>query len=78
MGELQPGTTENMTPQARDGARLHKEHVHKAYGQPFALDFFDRDSFVYDTDLPCPAVVAVRRLDAAKTLTMLQVIYQVF
>ena len=78
MGELQPGTTENMTPQARDEARLNKEHVHEAYGQPFAFDLFDRDSFVCDTELPSRAVVAVRRLDAAKTLTMLQVIYQVF
>ncbi len=62
VGGLRPGTTEAMTERARDTVRHHWDQVADATGQPFDFAFFDRDSFVYDTEPACRAVVAVRGL----------------
>ncbi len=65
MGGLRPGTDEPMTNSAKADVKSHWEHVHEASGQPFDFSFFDRRSFVYDTDPAARAVVAVRREDAS-------------
>ena len=43
----------------------HWHRVEEVTGQPFDHSFFDRDDFVYDTELSCRAVVAARDLDPA-------------
>ncbi len=63
MGGLRPGTDQPMTEAARQEVRHHWEHVQQASGQPFDFGFFDRETFVYDTDPAARAVVAVRRED---------------
>lgn len=78
MGGLRPGATEAMTPRAKREIRGHWAYVREASGQPFDFGFFRRDGFVYDTEPPCRAVVAARRLDAAKTLPMLEAIHYAF
>jgi putative protein-disulfide isomerase len=62
MGGLRPGNTKPMTEKAKHETRGHWEHVHEASGQPFDFAFFEREGFVYDTELPAAAVVLVRHL----------------
>jgi putative protein-disulfide isomerase len=61
LGGLRPGTTEPMTDVSKRHTREHWEHVHEASGQPFDWRFFDRETFVYDTEPVSRAVVVMRR-----------------
>ena len=78
LGGLRPGTTDTMDAAAKQMIRGHWEHVHEASGQPFDFAFFDRDDFVYDTEPPCRAVVAARRLDPAMAMALLKRIHHAF
>jgi putative protein-disulfide isomerase len=62
MGGLRPGNRKPMTEKAKLDTRGHWEHVHEASGQPFDFAFFEREGFVYDTELPAAAVVLARNL----------------
>jgi putative protein-disulfide isomerase len=62
MGGLRAGNTEPMRPQDLDYVRKAWTQVGNATGQPFDFSFFDRESFTYDTEPACRAVVTVRRL----------------
>ncbi|NDW03464.1 DsbA family protein [Jiella pacifica] len=64
LGGLRPFTETPMDEQAKAKTRQHWQHVEAASGQPFDYGFFDRESFVYDTEPAARAVVAARRLDA--------------
>jgi putative protein-disulfide isomerase len=68
MGGLRPGTRKPMSAEDKAYVRGHWEHVHKASGQPFDFGFFERDSFVYDTEPAARAVVTVRRLDPERAI----------
>jgi putative protein-disulfide isomerase len=68
MGGLRAGNTEPMTAKDREYIRGAWTHVGAATGQPFDLSFFDRESFTYDTEPACRAVVAARRLKPAMAL----------
>ncbi len=61
MGGLRPGTTTPMRESDKASIREHWQHVHEASGQPFDMAFFDRASFVYDTEPAARAVVVMRR-----------------
>jgi putative protein-disulfide isomerase len=78
LGGLRPGTTEPMDAEARTSVRFHWEHVHEASGQPFDFDFFARESFVYDTEPACRAVVVMRRRSMADALIALHRIHAAF
>ena len=78
MGGLRAGTTEPMSDRDKDTIKNHWGHVQEASGQPFDFAFFERDGFVYDTELACRGVVAVRRLDAAKALPFLGRVHRRF
>jgi putative protein-disulfide isomerase len=43
--------------------RHHWEEIHERSGQPFNYALLQRDSFNYDTEPACRAVVAARTLD---------------
>jgi putative protein-disulfide isomerase len=62
VGGLRAGNTEPMTEKDREYIRGAWTRVCEATGQPFDMSFFDRESFTYDTEPACRAVVAVRRL----------------
>ncbi|WAP71055.1 DsbA family protein [Jiella pelagia] len=64
LGGLRPFTDKPMDEQAKAMTRQHWEHVEAASGQPFDFAFFDRQSFIYDTEPAARAVVAARRMDA--------------
>jgi putative protein-disulfide isomerase len=78
MGGLRPGTREPMEAAARDRTRSHWEHVHTASGQPFDFSFFDRQSFVYDTEPAARAVVVTRRGDPDRGLAYLRRVQAAF
>lgn len=78
LGGLRPGTTEPLDEAGKQTIREHWEHVHEASGQPFDHDFFARDGFVYDTEPPCRAVVAVRRVAPGTALAFLHHLQRAF
>lgn len=60
MGGLRAGNTKPMREQDKEYIRNAWTNVSKASGQPFDMSFFDRESFVYDTEPACRAVVTAR------------------
>ena len=63
MGGLRPGPlAQPLDSRLRPYLRSAWEKVHSQTGQPFDFDFLDREHFLYDSEPPCQAVVAVRRL----------------
>lgn len=61
MGGLRPGETRPLRDKDRHYLRETWQHVAAASGQPFDLAFLERDTFVYDTEPACRAVVAARQ-----------------
>ncbi|OGI52720.1 MAG: protein-disulfide isomerase [Candidatus Muproteobacteria bacterium RIFCSPHIGHO2_12_FULL_60_33] len=59
LGGLRPGTTEPMTPKSREEILHHWQDVHRMTGQPFAFEGAMPEGFVYDTEPPSRAVIAV-------------------
>jgi putative protein-disulfide isomerase len=78
LGGLRPGTTEGMSDSMKLTIREHWSHVQAATGQPFELSFFERGQFIYDTEPPSRAIVAVRSIDPDAAFKMLQLIHHAF
>lgn len=78
VGGLRPGTAEPMEEQMKKTVKLHWQEVEKATEQSFDYEFFDRDSFVYDTEPACRAVVTMRYLQPEKELEMAEEIQRAF
>ncbi|MEZ5818829.1 MAG: DsbA family protein [Hyphomicrobiaceae bacterium] len=62
MGGLRAGNKQPMREKDREYIRGAWKAVNEASGQPFDEGFFERESFTYDTEPACRAVVAMRRL----------------
>ncbi len=62
MGGLRAGEQRPMREKDRDYLRSAWASVHEASGQSFNEAFFERETFTYDTEPACRAVVAMRRL----------------
>jgi putative protein-disulfide isomerase len=78
MGGLRAGNTEAMRDKDKDFIRASWTRVGAATGQPFDMDFFDRDGFVYDTEPACRAVVTARRLMPRMALPFMARVQQAF
>lgn len=65
MGGLRPGNTEPTTAAFREEILGHWREVHKRTGQPFNFDGALPNGFVYDTEPPSRAIVALAELDSA-------------
>jgi putative protein-disulfide isomerase len=78
MGGLRAGNTELMRAADKDYVRQGWTQVGAATGQPFDLSFFERESFNYDTEPACRAVVTVRRLQPTLALAFMAHIQQAF
>ncbi|MGD9802167.1 MAG: DsbA family protein [Hyphomicrobiaceae bacterium] len=68
MGGLRAGNRQPMRDKDREYIRRAWKAVHDASGQPFDDAFFERESFTYDTEPSCRAVVTMRRLARDQTL----------
>lgn len=62
MGGLRAGNTRPMRDEDREYIKAAWTRVHEASGQPFDFKFFDRESFTYDTEPACRAVVTARQI----------------
>ena len=78
MGGLRPGTTEPMTPELREEILHHWHEVNKRTGQNFTFDGAMPDGFVYDTEPPSRAVIAVSEINPESTLAYFKKIQQAF
>jgi putative protein-disulfide isomerase len=78
MGGLRAFNTVPMRSQDRDYIRGAWTRVGEASGQPFDTAFFDRETFVYDTEPACRAVVTVRGLEPAKALGYMSAVQRAF
>ena len=65
LGGLRPGGGEEWNEDFKNFLRHHWEEVTKRSGQPFGETLFERDTFNYDTEPPCRAVVTARTMDPA-------------
>tara|TARA_R110001592_G_scaffold125896_3_gene336267 strand:- start:4321 stop:5037 length:717 start_codon:yes stop_codon:yes gene_type:complete len=61
VGGLRPGGGEAWDDQMKSFLRHHWEEVTKRSGQPFGYSLFEKETFNYDTEPPCRAVVASRK-----------------
>lgn len=78
MGGLRAGNTELMRAAEKDYVRQAWTQVGAATCQPFDMGFFERESFNYDTEPACRAVVTVRRLQPRLGLAFMARIQQAF
>lgn len=63
LGGLRPGPQPPMDKEMKDMVQHHWEAVAERTGQPFDYDFFKRDGFIYDTEIPSRAIMAARVLE---------------
>jgi len=77
-GGLAPGTTEPVDEYRRASIREHWRHVTELTGQPFDMRFFDRESFIYDTEPACRAVVTVRLSAPGSEFDYLAALHEAF
>ncbi len=78
MGGLRAGETRPLDDCTKGMIRGHWDHVHESTGQPFDYGFFDRESFVYDTEPASRAVVAARLTHGADGWRMLERLHRAF
>ncbi|PVY42482.1 putative protein-disulfide isomerase [Pontibacter virosus] len=78
LGGLRPGTTEPMGDEMKAAIKQHWQEVEKATEQTFDFGFFERESFVYDTEPACRAVVTMRYLQPEKELEMAEEVQRAF
>ena len=68
LGGLRPGGGDEWNENFKNFLKHHWEEVNTRSGQPFGFELFERDTFNYDTEPACRAVVAMRSLEPDKTL----------
>ena len=78
MGGLRAFNTDPMSAAFRDMLREHWKHVREASGLPFSDAIFAKADFVYDTELPCRAVVTARTLDDTRALGLMKAVQSAF
>ncbi|MCR4347572.1 MAG: DsbA family protein [Sulfuricaulis sp.] len=64
LGGLRPGTTEPMALKSREEILHHWQDVHRMTGQPFTFEGAMPEGFVYDTEPPSRAVIAVADINS--------------
>ena len=67
-GGLRPGPSAEPIENIRDSLAHHWHQVAERSGQPFDHAALERDGWIYDTELPCTAVVVMRRMSEPETL----------
>jgi putative protein-disulfide isomerase len=78
LGGLRPGETEPLTASRRDEILHHWHQVHERTGQPFLFEGAMPEGFIYDTEPPSRAVLAVGSIDAEKIFPMFKAIQSAF
>lgn len=76
VGGLHAFDTDPMNDEYKARIKHHWEQVAEATGQPFNYAFFERDSFVLDTEPACRASVVVRKLKPDALLSFYERIHK--
>jgi putative protein-disulfide isomerase len=78
LGGLRPGTTEPMTSGGREEILQHWRDVRRMTGQPFAFEGALPEGFVYDTEPPSRAVIAVGEINAGAVFPYFKSVQEAF
>ena len=78
VGGLRPGGGEKWDAKFKDFLKHHWEDVGMRSGQPFKFDLLEWESFDYDTEPSCRAVVAVLDIDKSKALSFFKYVQKGF
>lgn len=78
LGGLRPGGGDDWDDEFKGFLKHHWEEVNERSGQPFGYDLFKRDSFNYDTEPSCRAVVVAREFIPEKKLEFFEAVQQRF
>ncbi|MCR4376751.1 MAG: DsbA family protein [Rhodospirillales bacterium] len=78
MGGLRPGTSDAWDGAMRRDIRHHWQDVQDKSGQPFDFARFDDETFVYDTEPACRALVSVRMLAPDMALSFYESLQRAF
>jgi putative protein-disulfide isomerase len=78
LGGLRPGTTEPMTAALRAEILHHWHEVQRRTGQPFTFEDAMPEGFVYDTEPPSRAVVAVAEIKPEETFAYFKTLQAAF
>ena len=79
LGGLRPGpAAERVDKAMKISLRHHWDAVQRRTGQPFDFGFFDRTGYLYDTEPPSRAVVAMRRLHPEHEHTFFHAVQKAF
>jgi putative protein-disulfide isomerase len=78
LGGLRPGETAPLTASRREEILHHWHQVHDRTGQPFRFEDAMPEGFVYDTEPPSRAVLAVGSIDADQIFPMFKAIQSAF
>ncbi len=78
MGGLRPGTVKPITTEQRDEILHHWHEVQRRTGQAFTFEGAMPEGFVYDTEPPCRAVVAVAGLNPGARLSYFERVQAAF
>jgi putative protein-disulfide isomerase len=78
MGGLRPYTVEPLSAEDSAMIREHWGHVAERTGQPFDFAFFDRPTFVYDTEPASRAVITARNLRPGTEVGFLKAVQHAF
>jgi putative protein-disulfide isomerase len=78
VGGLRVGNDKIMDAETKTYIHRHWKEVSKASGQPFDFNFFEREEFVYDSELACRACVTVRGIKPEVTLNYLELLQRSF
>jgi len=77
MGGLRPFGKEKAIEMA-DFLTEHWVEIEKRTGQPFSFEILKDADFIYDTEPPCRAIVAARRLDPSTELEFFKAVQKAF
>jgi putative protein-disulfide isomerase len=78
LGGLRPGTTESMTAARRAEILHHWHEVQRRTGQHFTFEDAMPDGFVYDTEPPSRAVIAVAEIKPDETFSFFKTVQAAF
>ncbi|MGO9446988.1 MAG: DsbA family protein [Thiobacillaceae bacterium] len=78
LGGLRPGTTEPLSPQAREDILHHWHQVHTRTGQDFLFDGAMPPGFIYDTEPACRAVACMADITPTLIFPMLKATHAAF
>lgn len=78
LGGLQPGTTVPMSVSSRDEILHHWHDVHERTGQPFMFEGAMPEGFIYDTEPPSRAVLALAETLPEQTFRFFTTLQEAF